>query len=238
MAILSRILGSRQDIPLVANLYVPAATASGDYEHSVLVIPDLTVGAASGAAGMFPGNDIYIRYLSITPDAAITGAATNNCILGFRQFRAGTVVTQISTKNSGAITNGSARVVTASTGTLMVGIKVGTVLHVAAGGGTAEDVIVTAVSYTAGTFTATYAYSHNAATAITGTYLAAVWYNGSGVTEAALTTHQLTPLANQFLPGDVLTFAHVHYGTGLSGGPPILTAFAEYVSLAGSLPKG
>lgn len=237
MAVLSRILGSRQDLPQVVTLSSAAVSATTDYEHPVLVIPDLTVGVATGESGMLPGNDCYLRYLSLTPEAAITGAATNNCILGFRQYRAGTLLNQISTQNTGSLTSGS-KTVTPVTGTLMKGIQVGTVLHIAAGGGTAEDVIVTAVSYAAGTFTATFAYSHNANTAITGTYLAAVWYNGSGVTEVAYTTHQLIPLANKFLPGDVLTFQHIHYGTGLSGGPPALTVFAEYVSLAGSLPKG
>lgn len=237
MAVLSRILGSRQDLPQLTSLAVAAVSATTDYEHPLLVIPDLTVGASTGEAGMMPGNDVYLRYLSITPEASITGAATNNCILGFRQYRAGTLLNQISTQNTGAITAG-ARTVTPVTGTLMKGIQVGTVLHVAAGGGTAEDVIVTAVSYAAGTFTATFAFSHNANTAVTGTYLASVWYNGNTVTEAAYTTHQLTPLANKFLPGDVLTFQHIHYGTGLAGGPPALTAFVEYVSLVGSSPKG
>lgn len=237
MAVLSRILGSRQDIPFIAGVNLAAATATTDYEHPILAIPNITVGASSGSASMYPGNDIYIRYLAITPEAAITGAATNNCILGFRQYRAGTLLNQISTQNTSSISAGS-RTVTPVTGTLMKNIQVGTVLHIAAGGGTAEDVIVTAVNYTAGTFTATFGFSHSANTAITGQYLAAVWYNAGTVTEAAYTTRQLTPIANQFLPGDVLTFAHTHYGTGLSGGPPALSVFAEYVSLAGSLPKG
>jgi hypothetical protein len=171
----------------------------------------------------------------LTPEAAITGAATNNCILGFRQYRAGALLNQISTQNTASITAGT-RTVTPVTGTLMKNILVGTVLHVAAGGGTAEDVIVTA--RTAITFTAVFGFSHSANTAVTGQYLTAVWYNAGTVTEVAYTTHQLTPIANQFLPGDVLTFQHIHYGTGLSGGPPALTVFAEYVSLAGNAPKG
>jgi hypothetical protein len=236
MAVLSRILGSRQDIPFIEGSNFAAASATTDYEHPVLIIPNITVGASSGSASMYPTNDIYIRYLALTPEAAITGAATNNCILGFRQYRAGSPLNLINTQNTASITAG-ARAVTPVTGTLMKNIQVGTILHVAAGGGTAEDVIVTAVSYAAGTFTATFAFSHNANTAITGTYLASVWYNAGTVTETAYTTHQLTPIANQFLPGDVLTFQHIHYGTGLSGGPPALSVFAEYVSLAGSLPK-
>lgn len=237
MAVLSRILGSRQDIPFVSTEQFPAASATTDYEHAVLVIPNIAQGASSGSASMYPVNDIYIRSLLLTPEAAITGAATNNCILGFRQYRAGSVVNQINTQNTGSITAGS-RTVTPVTGTLMKNIQVGTVLHIAAGGGTAEDVIVTAVSYTAGTFTATFGFTHNANTAITGQYLAAIWYNAAPVTEAAYTTHQIVPIANQFLPGDVLTFQHIHYGTGLSGGPPAISVFAEYVSLVGSLPKG
>lgn len=236
MAVLSRILGSRQDIPFVEGANFAAVTATTDYEHPILVIPDLTVGASTGAASMYAGNDLYLRYLSIVPESSITGAATNNCILGFRQYRAGAALNLISMQNTGAITAGSGVVVTPKTGTLNKNIQIGTILHIAAGGGTAEDVIVTA--RTATTFTATFAYNHNASTAITGTYLAAVWYNGSGVTETAYTAHQLTPIANQFLPGDVLTFQHIHYGTGLSGGPPAVTVLAEYVSLAGSLPKG
>ena len=237
MAVLSRILGSGFDLPQIEALSVAAAGATADYEHPLLVVPDLTVGAPTGEAGNMPSNDLYIRNLLLTTEAAITGAATNNCLLGFRQYRAGSVVNQINTQNTGAISTGS-QTVTPVTGTLMAGIKVGTVLHIAAGGGTAEDVKVTAVSYSAGTFTATFGFTHNANTAITGVYLAAVWYDGSGVTEAAFTTHQLTPLPNQFLPGDVLTFRHLHYGTGLSGGPPALCAFAEWVSLAGSSPRG
>lgn len=73
-------------------------------------------------------------------------------------------VSSVNTQNTAAITVGS-NVVTVVTGTLMTGIVVGSVLSIAAGGGTAESVTVTAVTGT--TFTATFAFTHAANTAIT-----------------------------------------------------------------------
>ena len=242
---LAKVMGAGLDVPFseAVNQASAAAGTGSDYEGTILVVPDLTkLNIPTGASGDLPTNSLYLRSLLITPAAAVTGAATNNYLWGFKQYRGGTIVNQVNTQHTGAITAGSGVVVTPVTGTLMTGIQVGSVLHIAAGGGTAEDVIVTAVSYTAGTFTATFAFNHNANTAVTGVYLAAVWYNGSGVTESAFTTHQLTPLPNAFKPGDVLTFARVSYGTGLSGGSPAVTATAEWTMLAGSsaypMPRG
>ncbi|HZU01527.1 MAG TPA: hypothetical protein VFA10_17800 [Ktedonobacteraceae bacterium] len=241
MARFSKLLGGNRDVPQEEMFYIgsAAAASSNDYEHPILIIPNLAslANTPTNASGLLPTNDLYIRTLAIIPEAAVTGAATNNFLWGFRQWRGGSVLNQISTQNTAAITAGSV-VVTPVTGTLMAGIQVGTVLHIAAGGGTAEDVIVTAISAANGTFTATFAFNHNANTAITGTYLAANWYNGSGVTEAAMTTHQFTPLANQFKPGDVLTFARVSYGTGLSGGSPNVAVMAEWVMLSNNQPLG
>jgi hypothetical protein len=235
---MTRALGSNRDLPQVESFYSASAAAGTgtDYEHPILVIPDLTkLLIPSGSAGDQPYNDLYVRSLMITPEAAVTGAATNNYLWGFRQYRAGSVINQINTTNTGSISTG-AQTVTPATGTLMQYIAVGTVLHIAAGGGTAEDVIVTAV--TSATFTATFGFTHTAGTAITGVYLAATWYNGGTVTEAAYTTRQYTPIPNQFLPGDVLTFRRISYGTGLSGGSPNVTAIAEWVLLYNNLPMG
>ena len=70
----------------------------------------------------------------------------------------------VTTQNTAAITVGSV-IVTPVTGTLMSNIVVGSRLSIAAGGGTAETVSVTAITGT--TFTATFAYTHTANTAIT-----------------------------------------------------------------------
>lgn len=70
----------------------------------------------------------------------------------------------VTTQNTAAITVGSV-VVTPVTGTLMSNIVVGSKLSIAAGGGTAEVVTVTAITGT--TFTATFAFTHTANTAIT-----------------------------------------------------------------------
>lgn len=238
MVVLTKVLGSARDLPQMAKLYVAAAAAGAgaDYEHPVLTLPNLASAAPAGAQGNVPFNDLYLRLFDIVPEAAVAGAATNNMLWGFKQRRAGNVLNQITTQNTGAISVGANTVVPV-TGTLMQYIAVGTVLHIAAGGGTAEDVIVTAV-VPGVSFTATFAFTHTANTAITGVYLAAVWYNGTGVTEAAYTPHQLIALPNQVLPGDVLTFARVSYGTGLSGGSPGVLAGVEWALLNNNAPLG
>lgn len=71
------------------------------------------------------------------------------------------VATPISTTSSAVNSTGSQVVTPAS----MTGIVLGISLHFAAGGGTAEDVVVTAVTST--TFTATFTSTHTAGTAIT-----------------------------------------------------------------------
>jgi hypothetical protein len=209
------------------------ATGNNDYDHPIIYLPDLTKGAPSGAAGLMPANDLYLRSVTIIPEANITGAATNNMLVGIKQYRAGAAVNQISTQNTGSISTGS-QTVTPVTGTLMANIAVGTVLHVAAGGGTAEDVKVTAVTST--TFTATFGFTHTANTAITGIYLAAVWYDGAGVTETSKTPHQLVAIPNQILPGDYLSLARVSFGTGLT--TPALSIALEWVALSNKEPLG
>ena len=116
---INKALGSNRDLPQIENMYVAAAAAasSNDYEHAVIVIPDLTkLLIPTGSAGDQPYNDIYIRSLMVVPEAAITGAATNNFLWGFRQYRAGTLVNQINTQNTGSISKGAGAICVAGPG--------------------------------------------------------------------------------------------------------------------------
>ena len=239
MAKLHRLMGKNRDVTLGAQIRIPSAAAAGanDYEMVVFTVPDLTKIAptVSGTAGFVPQNAAYVRSIMLTPEAAITGAATNFFAWNVRQYRAGSLVALINTTSATTITAGSGVVVTPAS---MAGIQVGTILYFSGGTGTAEYVIVTAV--TATTLTATFANNHSGAYTIVSNNIASVAYSGTGVTEAAYTTHQsgvgafTIPTPHKLIAGDVLTLARQTFGTGLSGGSPALTVMIDYGAVVGS----
>lgn len=126
-------------------------------------------------------------------------------------------VTYATTSSSTTITSGVKTVTPAS----MASIYVGTQLNFSGGTGSAETVVVTAVTST--TFTANFANGHS------GGYTIAI-------AEVALVAHQLTALApNKLLPGDILTFARVSSNsTGLAS--PAVTVQLDWAPLLGNRP--
>ncbi len=226
MAQLERLLARHQDIPLLESKRVPAGTAgtANDYEQTLLAIPDLT--QLTGALkGVLPSNYIAIRSVILTPEANLTGSSSHSFLWAVRQWRAGAALNIINTTSATTISASSMAVTPAS----MAGIQVGTLLYISGGTGSAETVQVTAIS--GGTFTATFANSHSGAYTITSTYLVAVDYNGSGVTETAYTPHQLQPAIVQPVKGgDILTFQRLSSdSTGLAS--PAVTVTLEYVGI-------
>ncbi len=148
---------------------VNTTTASNISPGSQTVTPlggtameDILVGETLNiAVGATPTENVVVTAITATTFTAI-----------FQYTHAGgTVITlvAIGTQNTAAITVG-VNVVTPVTGTLMQNILVNESVHIAAGGGIAEDVTVTAV--TATTFTAAFGSTHTAGTAITLTAIA------------------------------------------------------------------
>lgn len=119
---------------------------------NILVGEALSIAAGGGSAEV-----VTVTAVTPTSFTANFGSAHN----------AGTAITlqAINTQNTAAIAIGNGEVVTPVTGTLMQGIYTGEYVHIAAGGGTAEDVQV--LSTTATTFTANFTSTHGINTAIT-----------------------------------------------------------------------
>ena len=101
---------------------------------------------------------------------------------GYSFWNVTTVPTSVNTTVALAISSGTQTVTPAS----MTGITVGMSLHIAANGGTAEDVVVTAVTGT--TFTAVFASSHNTSTAVTTSTFFLVQPVGRCVATTSVTT--------------------------------------------------
>ncbi len=98
----------------------------------------------------------------------------------------------------------------------MSNVAVGMSLNIAAGGGTAETVVVQAV--TATTFTATFGFTHSTGTAVTQTPLASITYNATTVISQANNAVLFNPVQvnNIVQPGDVVTInRNANNSTGL-----------------------
>lgn len=196
---LARALGRNRDVPQL-EAYSGVAVAAGsaaDFEHVITTIPDLTSGAPSGAVGDIASNSMRIRFATLTFEAAITGAATNNCTFNFRQYRGGSLVAT-TTASTAVGAAGSVTITPAS----MAGIFVGQTLAISGGTGTAENVVVTAVTST--TFTAVFANTHSGTYNIVQAPLATITF-ASGTNAAAWTPIQFTALQNIVKAGDVIT---------------------------------
>lgn len=221
MAILSRSLGRRRDWPQLENNTAPSAIAGAgaDWEKIVFILPNLALNATPGSAGILPLNSVVVRTCHVTAEAAVTGAATNNCSVALRQYRAGTVVSQVNTTSATTIVASTMAVTPAS----MQNIQLNQILRISGGTGAAETVVVTAITGT--TFTATFVNGHSGAYTIVCTNIASILF-ASTINAAAFTPLQLaTGTASNgmtFIPGvalqggDVLTMQRQSFGTGLA----------------------
>jgi hypothetical protein len=211
MARMIKELGRNRDLPQLEILNFAAATAGTgtDFESMIVALPDLTVNAPAGT-NLIGGtnNTMYIRNISVTWGANLTGAATNNFTLNINQYRGGALL--VNTTSSTTVVASTMAVTPAS----MANIFVGTQLIFSGGTGATETVTVQSV--TATTFTATFANGHSGAYAITSAPLATVTYangtNDSKWVPRTLTTQKV----NEVRKGDVITVARVSAGTGLA----------------------
>lgn len=245
MARFARLLGNR-DVQLTElNRIAGAAAGTGtDYEIGSLLVTDLTktTPLTSGESGALPPNDLYLRAVEICTEATLTGAATNNFIWQVRQWRAGAILNQYSLASASSISVG-ANTIAVTQGSLtnvLQNVRVGDMVYISGGTGTAEYVQITALSVANGTITFTAANTHSGAYSMVCTALASVWYNGAGVTEAAYTIHQLNCIPHYLKPGDVVTFQRLSFGTGLAS--PAVAVQLDYVSVSGTptgpIPRG
>ena len=230
MAQINEFLGIHRDIPLGKSMLIPASAAGSatDYEHVLAVVPDLTKLAGSGQAGDLPLNAMALRLVALIPEANLTGQATNYFTWNVLQKRGAALL--VNTSTTTAVASAGSATITPSA---MTNIAVGTSLLVDTGA-SQETVVVTAV--TATTFTATFANTHSSTWTIVSAPLVSITYSSSGVTETALTPHQIAALRpNILLPGDILTFQRVSSnGTGLAS--PALTVQLDWAPAQGKRP--
>lgn len=172
MAEINRAIGRHRDYPQIEAINLNSSSAGGsgtDYEHVVVNIPNLALFAGAGTVGDLPLNAQQVRNVSVIFEAALNGVATNNFTLNILQRRNGALL--VNTTSATTITAGANVVVTPAS---MTNIVVGAYLYFSLGTGTAETVVVTAVTST--TFTATFANNHSSSYTITSAPLATVTY--------------------------------------------------------------
>lgn len=242
MARFARLLGNR-DLQITDLDRIAGATAGTgtDYEMALLLVTDLTkiTPTVTGEAGALPPNDLYIRAVSVAAEAALTGAATNNFIWQVRQWRGGAALNQYSLTSSSSIAVG-ANTLTLSNASGTQNVRVGDMIYISGGTGTAEYAQITAVAPGTPSITFTAANTHSGAYTMVCTALASVWYNSGSVTEAQFVIHQLNCIPHYLKPGDVVTFQRQSFGTGLAS--PALSVQVDYVSVTGTtaapIPRG
>src|SRR6266704_1289104 len=223
---MSKALRGNRDLPQMeaVTLAASAAGTGTDYEHGITNVPNLRQSAPSGTAGMQADNTMSVRWFSLLPEAAITGAVTNNYTMKLMQRRAGVVLT--STTSSTAVAGAGTTVTLTTAAAGAANCYVGQSLDLTGGTGTAETIIVTAVVDTTH-ITAYFVNTHSGTYTLTSTPLAQVTY-ASGTNDAAWVARQLPYLVNIVKPGDTLTVARVSSNaTGLAS--PVYTAVVEWV---------
>ncbi len=214
MAVISKMLGRRRDMPFTSTFLAPAVAAptANDYEYAAFTLPNLSAltPSTAGSAGDMPVNAVAVRAIYLMPLSTITGQATNF----FSYFVNVRRNLGVSTSATATIASGSS-VVTPVGGTLMNNIQVGTRLDIGTPG-TPETVAVTAVTGT--TFTATFAGAHTyAATPIpivnsVATPFMAIPVNTTSATTIVASTMAVTPVSmSNIVPGMSLYLAG---GTG------------------------
>ena len=218
MVRISRELGRNRDLPQLESLRFAAGTAgsANDFENIVTVVPDLTVGAPAGT-NMMAGtnNSMYVRNVSITWEANLTGAATNNFTLNVNQYRAGALL--VNTSSSTTVVASTMAVTPASMNNIYVGVQ----LIFSGGTGATETVTVASVTQT--TFTATFANGHSGGYTITSAPLATITY-ASGTNDTKWVPRTLTTQKTNFVQkGDIITVARVSSNsTGLASPAGVL----------------
>lgn len=213
MSQLVKALGRNRDLPQLEAISVAAdGAATTDYEHILAVVPDLSKIMPAGTAGQVPINAMKVRELYLTFEATLTGAAAS-VAYALKVRRAGSA--PINTTATTAVAAPGAVAITPAS---MVGISLGSSIDVSGGVGTAETVIVDAV--TATTFTATFANTHSGTYNLVSTPIASVTF-GVGTNATAWVPFLVKPLVgpnNVLQAGDVLTLARTHTSTGQTAG--------------------
>lgn len=212
MAVIEKSMGRNRDLPQLEALNFAAAAAgsAADFEHIAGVLTDLTAGAPSGTNMMgSTNNSMYIRNITLTWEANLTGAATNNFTINVNQYRAGALL--VNTTSATTVVASTMAVTPASMANIAVGIQL------VFSGGTGATETVTVQSVTSTTFTATFANGHSGAYAIASAPLATVTYaNGTNDTKW-VQRNMIVQKTNFIKGGDVLTVARVSSNaTGLA----------------------
>ena len=207
MSRLGKALGRNRDLPQLESVSVITDAAATDYEYVIATVPNLASIAPSGTAGQQAINSMVVREIYFTFSAALTGAATNNVAYNINQKRAGAALVN-TTATTAVAAAGLATITPAS----MANITVGLYINVSGGTGTAEQIVVSAV--TATTFSAVFANTHSGTYNLIAAPLATITF-ASGTNAAAFVPLLLKPvLTNLLIPGDVLTLQRFHNGTG------------------------
>lgn len=163
-----------RDVPALPTINVNLSVAGGvstDFEHVIYFTPDLTMFQASGETGDMPINAMNVRLAILSFEAALTGVATNNFTLNFIQRRAGNIL--VNTTSATTVTGAGTATITPAS---MANISLNSRLVFSGGTGATETVVVSAVNFTGGTFTATFANNHSGAYTIQSAPLATVTY--------------------------------------------------------------
>lgn len=220
MAQLGKALGRNRDLPQLESVTVAAdAAATTDYETVIAVVPNLASVAPASTAGQQPINAMRVREVYLTFVTTLTGAATNNVFYNINQKRGGAAL--INTTATTAVGAAGAATITPAS---MANIAVNSVINVSGGTGTAEQIVVSAVTPT--TFTAVFANTHSGTYNLVSAPLATVTF-GNGTNGTAFTPVLLKPLASNTLSaGDVLTLQRGHNGTGASA--PAMTCTVDW----------
>lgn len=222
---MTKALRPNRDVPQLEgiNLNAQAGAGSGaDYEHAIVALPNLALGAPSGLSGAVPQNAMQIRWILIVFEANLTGANTNNVTYNVNQRRNGLPL--VNTTSATTISAGLQTVTPASMANIMVGMK----LTFSGGTGATEVVTVASVNASAGTFTAVFANGHSGAYTIVSAPLATITF-ASGTNATAWVPVQLAAYANNYIaPGDTVTLQRVSAGSGLA--TPALTVWIDWES--------
>jgi hypothetical protein len=197
-----------------------ASAVNTSTSTAVSAAGSVTITPAS-MTGIFVGNPLLVDTSTSQETVIVTAVTATTFTATFTKTHSSTW-TIVSTSGAQTIAPAS-----------MANIFVGTPLLVDTST-SQETVVVTAVTST--TFTATFANAHSSTWTIASPPLVSIVYSSSGVTETALTPHQIASLVPNILkPGDVLTFQRVSSnGTGLAS--PALTVQLDWAPTQGRRP--
>lgn len=95
MAQLYKALGRNREFPMLEGGNVAASALNVNFEHPLLVVPNLVSVAGSGLAGSLPVANMRIREIYLVAEAVLTGANTNTVTINIRQWRAGSALSTL-----------------------------------------------------------------------------------------------------------------------------------------------